>query len=75
MSIMLIRIAILFVILLGGLFTIIAIAGKEWRQRENSAGTIKGTEGLWERCIEEKGVSKICATIKTSVLDKINVKG
>ena len=62
-------------ILLGGLFTIIAIAGKEWRQGENSAGTIKETEGLWESCIEEKGVSKICATIKTSVLDKINVKG
>lgn len=62
-------------ILLGGLFTIIAIAGKEWRQRENSAGTIKRTDGLWESCSEKKGVSKICATIKTSELDQINVKG
>ena len=75
MSIMLLRIAILFVISLGGLFTIIAIAGKEWRQLKYNGGTIKQTAGLWKGCIERKGLSKICGTIKTSELDEINVKG
>ena len=75
MSIMVIRIAILLVIFLGGLFNIIAIAGREWRQLEVGAGLIKQTFGLWDGCIERKGVSKICLPIKTSDLKKLNFKG
>lgn len=75
MSIMVIRIAILLVIFLGGLFNIIAIAGREWRQLEVGAGLLKQTLGLWDSCFERKGVSKICSPIKTSDLKKANLKG
>ena len=73
MAIILIRIAILLVIFLGGLFTIIAIAGKEWRQLKGSK--ITATESLWEICGETIWTKKTCETIKTSELEKNNVKG
>lgn len=75
MEIMLIRIAILLVIFLGGLFTILAIAGKEWRQLKRSEGT--ATESLWETCVDIDTIVTIntCQTIKTSDLEKNNVKG
>ena len=41
-------IAILVVIFFGGLFSIIAVAGKEWRKAKNSQ--VKTTFGLWEVC-------------------------
>ena len=75
MLIISIRIAILFVISLGGLFTIIAIAGKEWMQREYGAGTIKENAGLWEGCSETEGLPKICVSIKTSYFKENNIKG
>ena len=71
MSIMVIRIAILLVIFLGGLFNIIAIAGREWRQLEVGAGLIKQTFGLWDGCIERKRVSKICLPIKLLILKSL----
>lgn len=46
MSIALVRILILLVIFFGALLAIIAIAGKEWTQREDDAGTLKVTSGL-----------------------------
>lgn len=57
------------------LLAIIAIAGKEWTQWEDDAGTLKVTSGLWETCIEKEGVRKNCTTIIVSHLTKGNVKG
>lgn len=74
MAIMLIRIAILLVIFLGGLFTLLAIAGKEWRQLKKSG--VAASQSLWEICIvDETRTAEICQTLKTSELAKNNVKG
>lgn len=59
----------------GALPAIIAIAGKEWTQWEDDAGTLKVTSGLWETCIEKEGVRRNCTTIIVSHLTKGNVKG
>ena len=68
MAILLIRIAILFVIFLGGLFAILAIAGKEWRQRKEPGGT--ATFGLWDTCSDPKVGPKVCITLTKSNLER-----
>ena len=73
MAIMLIRIAILLVIFLGGLFTLLAIAGKEWRQLKESGDAV--SQGLWGICVDQIGIAEICQTLKTSEFAKEYVKG
>ena len=73
MAIMLKRIAILLVIFLGGLLTLLVIAGKEWIQLKDSGDA--ASQGLWEICVDQIGTAEICETLKTSELAKDNVKG
>lgn len=65
------RIAILVVIFFGGLFSIIAVAGKEWRKAKNSQG--KTTFGLWEVC--GPLLPNTCTTYKVSDFDDAKLEG
>ena len=50
---LILRIVLLVCIFLGGLFAIIATAGKEWQKREDihdDFGKITYTAGLWDSC-------------------------
>ena len=68
-------IAILVVIFFGGLFSIIAVAGKEWRKTENSQD--KNTFGLWEVCEDARALSlpNICTTYKVSDFNDAKLEG
>lgn len=65
-SVLVLRIAILACVLLGGLFAIIAVAGREWQKREVQDGLItkKATIGLWETCVFLTGDPTQCSTFK-----------
>ena len=65
-SVLVLRIAILACVLLGGLFAIIAVAGREWQKKEVQDGLItkKATIGLWEACVFLTGDPTQCSTFK-----------
>lgn len=65
-SVLVLRIAILACVFLGGLFAIIAAAGKEWQKKEVQSGfvTKKITIGLWETCGFLTGDPTQCSTFK-----------
>lgn len=65
-SVLVLRIAILACVFLGGLFAIIAAAGKEWQKKEEQSGfvTTKATIGLWEACGFLTVDSTQCSTFK-----------
>ena len=65
-SVLVLRVAILACALLGGLFAIIAVAGKEWQKKEVQFGFItkKATIGLWETCGLLTGDPTQCSTVK-----------
>ena len=65
-SVLVLRIAILACVFLGGLFAIIAVAGREWQKKEVQVGfiTTKATIGLWEACVFSTGDPTQCSTFK-----------
>ena len=65
-SVLVLRIAILACVFLGGLFAIIAVAGREWQKKEVQDGLItkKATIGLWEACVFLTGDPTQCSTFK-----------
>ena len=71
------RIVILLVIFLGALFSITAIAGKEWQKLELPQGSIKInlTFGLWKTCKVKTEESNDCNTLKVSNLPDTKLEG
>ena len=68
-------IAILSCVFLGGLFAIIAAAGKEWHKIETQISSTRKrtiTLGLWDICTKITGFPSHCIAIK---ILKGNLKG
>ena len=74
-NILVLRIAILSCVLLGGLFAIIAAAGKEWHKIEIQISSTRKrtiTIGLWDICTKITGSPSQCIAIK---ILKTSLKG
>lgn len=77
-NILVLRIAILICVFLGGLFAIIAAAGKEWHKIERQTSLTRKrtiTFGLWDICTKVTGSSSHCIAINILISSLSSLKG